>query len=136
MNLPVSGRRPIVGTDLTHVRVRPCGRIVELGFKDEGGTPIVLALPHQALGMLLMTLPKLIEMSLRQRTGNPSLRHVYPVGDWDVEAASDEEALLLSLTTPDGFSVCFCLPSDDARRLGGVLSDFTPGQTGTAPVRH
>jgi len=136
VDVPVSARQPILGTDLTHVRVRPCGRIVELGFKDEGGTPVVLALPHQALGMLLMTLPKLIEMSLRQRTGNASLRHVYPVGDWNVEAASDEEALLLSLTTPDGFSVCFCLPCDDARRLGGVLSDFAPAPSRAAPVRH
>jgi hypothetical protein len=31
----------------------------ELGFKE-----------HRAIGMLLMTLPRLIEVSLRQRTGN------------------------------------------------------------------
>lgn len=136
MDLPVSVEQPIVGTDLTHVKVRPCGRIVELGFKDKAGTPIVLALPHQALGMLLMTLPRLIEMSLRQRTGNPSLRHVYPLGDWNVEAASDEESLLLSLATPDGFSVSFCLGANDARRLGGALSDHAPPPSRAAPVRH
>jgi hypothetical protein len=136
MDLPVSALERIVGSDLTHVAVRPCGRIVELGFKAEGGVPIVLALPHQALGMLLMTLPRLIEMALHQRTGNASLRHVYPLGDWHVEATSDEASLLLSLATPDGFSVSFCLPADDARRLGQVLADHAPVPSRKPPVRH
>jgi hypothetical protein len=136
MDVPVSDRQQILGTDLTHVRVRPCGRVVELGFRDAAGTAVVLALPHQALGMLLMTLPKLIEMSLRQRTGNASLRHVYPLGAWTVEAASDNQSLLLGLTTPDGFSVSFCLPADDARGLGGALSDHAPAPSRARPVRH
>lgn len=132
----MSDHAHVVGTHLTHVRVRPCGTIVELGFRDGGGSPITLALPHQALGMLLMTLPRLIEMSLRQRTGNATLRHVYPVGDWHVETATDETSLLLTLATPDGFSVSFCLPSDDAHRLGRLLADFTPRVSEVPLVRH
>lgn len=132
----MSDQAHVVGTRLTHVRVRPCGEIVEFGFKDGGGSPITLALPHQALGMLLMTLPRLIEMSLRQRTGNASLRHVYPVGDWHVETATDETSLLLTLATPDGFSVSFCLPGDDAHRLGRLLADFAPRPSEPQPVRH
>jgi hypothetical protein len=110
--------------------------VVELGFKDAGGAPIVLALPHQALGMLLMTLPRLIEMALRQRTGNAALRHVYPVGDWQVETTTDDASLLLSLATPDGFSVSFCLPAADARGLGEALSDHASAPSRTAPIRH
>lgn len=132
----MSDQPQIVGTRLTHVRVRPCGEVVELGFKDRSGSPITLALPHQALGMLLMTLPRLIEMSLRQRTGNASLRHVYPVGDWHVETASDETSLLLTLATPDGFAVSFCLPFDDAQHLGRLLADFMPAASAAPPLRH
>jgi hypothetical protein len=87
----MSSSQEIVGISLTHARVRPRGRIVELGFKDRSGSRITLALPHQALGMLLMTLPQLIDMSLWQRTGDLSLRHVYPVGNWQVEMAPRRE---------------------------------------------
>ena len=136
MASPMSDPLEIVGADLTDVRIRPCGHIVELGFKDASGRPITLALPHQALGMLLMTLPNLIEMSLRERTGDASLRNVYPVGDWRVEAASDGKALLLSLATPDGFAVSFCLLFDDAQRLGRVLTDVTSRSAPAGPRRH
>jgi len=133
---PMSEPLEIVVADLTDVRIRPCGHIVELGFKDASGRPITLALPHRALGMLLMTLPHLIEMSIRARTGDASLRNVYPVGDWRVEAASDGKSLLLSLATPDGFAVSFCLPFDDAHRLGQVLTDVTPQSAPAVLHRH
>jgi hypothetical protein len=120
----------------TYAGVRPCGRIAELGFRDTTGALVVLAVPHQALSMLLMTLPRLIETSLRQRTGNASLRHVYPAGDWTVEATAGDSALLLTLATPDGFSVSFSLPPADARRLGEALADYAPALTPNVPVRH
>jgi hypothetical protein len=102
----------------TYAGVRPCGRIAELGFRDTTGALVVLAVPHQALSMLLMTLPRLIETSLRQRTGNASLRHVYPAGDWTVEATAGDSALLLTLATPDGFSVSFS-PAPRGRAAAG-----------------
>jgi hypothetical protein len=121
----------------TYAWVRPCGRVAELGFRDKAGALITLALPHQVLSMLLMTLPQLIETSLRQRTGDASMRHVYPVGSWHVEAAANGAALLLGLTTPDGFAVSFRLPCEDAQRLGEVLCDCAPPPAPDAvPVRH
>jgi hypothetical protein len=119
--------------------VRPCGRIAELAFRDEAGALVVLAIPHQALSMLLMTLPRLIETSLRQRTGDASIRHVYPAGDWRVEAAAGDAALLLTLATPDGFSVSFRLACEDAQQLGAVLSEAAPAVVSSAqtpPLRH
>ena len=94
--------------------VRPCGRVAELGFKDKTGALVVLALPHEALSMLLMTLPRLIETSLQQRTGDASMRHVYPADNWQVEAA-------------DGRSRA---PADarDARRLLGVVPPAVRGR--------
>jgi len=132
----MSERPEIVGTQLTHVRIRPCGHVVELGFMDGSGNPVTLVLPHQALGMLLMTLPRLIETALRQRTGDASLRHVYPVGNWRVETATDNESLLLGLATPDGFAVTFCLPFGDAQCLGRLLAGLTSPPAPAAPVRH
>jgi hypothetical protein len=117
--------------------VHPCGRVAELGFRDSAGKLIVLTLPHQALSMLLMTLPRLIERSLRQRTGDASLRHVYPAGKWTVEAAAGEPALLLTLATPDGFSVSFRLGSKDAQGLGAALGNGAlAAAEAMPPARH
>jgi hypothetical protein len=132
----MSNQPQIVGSQLTSVRVSRCGYVVELGFKDGSGYPMILALPHRALGMLLMTLPRLIEMSLRQRMGDASLRQVYPVGDWRLEAATDNQSLLLTLATPDGFAVSFCLPFDDARNLGQALATQMRAPQSDMPVRH
>jgi hypothetical protein len=115
--------------------VRPCGRVAELGFRDKSGALVVLAVPHQALSMLLMTLPRLIEASLQQRTGDASMRHVYPVAEWRLEAAAGEAALLLTLATPDGFSVSFSLAPGDAQRLGEALCDGAPAPP-PPRVRH
>ena len=68
--------------------------------------------------------------------GDASLRNVYPVGDWRVEAASDGKSLLLSLATPDGFAVSFCLPFDDAQRLGQVPTVVTPQSAPAVLHRH
>jgi hypothetical protein len=124
---PMSDPREIICASLSCVRVRPSGQAVELGFREGSGADSTLVLPHQVLGMLLMTLPGLIETALRLRTGDTSLRHVYPVGDWQLESASDGESLLLRLATPDGFAVSFCLAAGDARTLGGVLAGHTMG---------
>jgi hypothetical protein len=132
----MSDPHEMVCTRLTHARVRPCGHMVELGFKDCSGTPVSLALPHEALGMLLMTLPRLIETALQQRTGDASLRHVYPLGSWKAEHASDGASLLLRLVTPDDFAVFFCVSYDDAQGLVGVLAAFNPALLPGAPIRH
>jgi hypothetical protein len=133
---PMSAPREIICASLTCVRVTPSGQAVELGFRDNSGIDSILVLPHQVLGMLLMTFPGLIEIALRLRTGDTSLRHVYPVGDWQVEAASDGGSLLLKLVTPDGFAVSFCLPAGDARALGGLLARHTSALARTRPIRH
>src|SRR5262245_12620045 len=118
-------------------RTPGCARAAASPSSASRGDLAVLTLPHQVMSMLLMTLPQLIETSLRQRTGDASIRHVYPVGSWHVEAAAGEPALLLGLTTPDGFAVSFRLPCEDAQRLGAVLADGVPQPPPAAKsVRH
>jgi hypothetical protein len=63
---------------LTHFSVCCSGRHVEIGFTDDAGEPAALQLPQECLGTLLMTLPRMIEMALRRRSGNADLKQVYP----------------------------------------------------------
>jgi hypothetical protein len=134
--MPDRARR--LGVDkLTHFSVCCSGRHVEVGFTDQMGEPVSLELPQDCLSALLMTLPRMIELALRRRTGNPALRQVYPLGDWQLHLGSEPESMIISLATPDGFSVSFCAPFEQATELGAALA--RPEQTEDAepsPVRH
>jgi hypothetical protein len=110
---------------------------VEIGFMDHAGEQTALELPQECLGMLLMTLPTIIEAALRRRTGNSELRQVYPLGDWQLHLGSDPDSLIVSLATPDGFRVAFCVPFDQAAALGEALSrQQTARDSEPPPVRH
>jgi hypothetical protein len=111
---------------------------VEIGFTDDAGEPAALQLPQECLGTLLMTLPRMIEMALRRRSGNADLKQVYPLGDWQLHAGDEPESMILSLSTPDGFRVSFCAPIRQATELGEALTrldhaDFAGQQH---PIRH
>jgi hypothetical protein len=122
---------------LTHFSVCCSGQHVEVGFTDHTGERVSLELPEECLSTLLMTLPRMIEMALRRRTGNPTLRQVYPLGDWQLHLGSEPHSLIISLATPDGFSVSFCAPFEQAAELGEALARQDQVQdTETPPVRH
>jgi hypothetical protein len=134
--MPHSIRRLGVST-LTHFSVCRSGRHVEIGFADHTGAPVLLELPVQCLSMLLMTLPTMIEAALRRRTGNPDLRQVYPLGDWQLHRGSDPEQVILSMATPDGFRVSFCADLEQAVVLGEALTGQQRCKSeALPPVRH
>jgi hypothetical protein len=122
---------------LTHFSVCRSGRHVEIGFTDHAGEPAALELPQECLSMLLMTLPAIIEAALRRRTGDPALRQVYPLGDWQLHLGSDPDSLIISLATPDGFRVSFCAPIDQAAALGEALArQEAAHEPQPPPMRH
>jgi hypothetical protein len=134
--MPDPARRLGVGK-LTHFSVCCSGRHVEVGFTDQIGEAVALELPQECLSALLMTLPRMIEQALRQRTGNPALHQVYPLGDWQLHLGSEPESMIISLATPDGFSVSFCAPLEQAALLGEALARQEPTEdTPPSPIRH
>ena len=123
---------------LTHFSVCRSGKHVEIGFTDHAGEPVALQLPQECLSMLLMTLPSMIEAALRRRTGNPELRQVYPLGDWQLHLGSEPESIIISLATPDGFRVSFCAGAEQAGILGEALTrqEDCMNDDRRRPVRH
>ena len=107
---------------LTHFSVCRSGKHVEIGFTDHAGEPVALQLPQECLSMLLMTLPSMIEAALRRRTGNPELRQVYPLGDWQLHLGSEPESIIISLATPDRISSPPCwLRISPTARIGPLI---------------
>ena len=107
---------------LTTCEVAPDGGAISLGFVDSTGRPATIRLSLNQIGALAMTLPGLIDKALRARYGDQSLRYAYPLESWAVEQSSDPTTGMITLSTVDGFSVCFSMPRSQQSELGEALA--------------
>jgi hypothetical protein len=107
--------------ELTTCGLQSGGETLELNFVDQNGAQICLQVPFDHAQAMAMTLPRLLDVALKQVTGNPQARYVFPLGRWSVETASDENCLITTLSTEDGFEVSFGLPAEACRSLGWTL---------------
>jgi hypothetical protein len=104
------------------------GSSVRLSMKDAAGLHLSLCMPLECLNQLMMTLPGLVRQALQRRYRDPSLRIVYTVARFQVELADDSETRILTLETPDGFSVSFGLTEEQCREIGiDRRSEFPSG---------
>jgi hypothetical protein len=90
-------------TSLATCQVSPEGDYVSLSFEDALGRAVTLRLTPACVQELTMTLPDLLSKALQARYGDRSLRAVFPLGDWRLEAAAGSNYLILTMMTPDGF---------------------------------
>jgi len=102
---------------LTATHVSTDGEAVRLGFVDRTGQAGTLVLPAECLSALIMTLPALAAAALRARYGDPTLKIVYPLAKFRLDATEDAAVSILTLATPDGFEVSFSLQSETASAL-------------------
>jgi hypothetical protein len=112
--------------ELTTCCVSMDGAYVQLAFVDREGRPGSLALTMENLTALIMTLPALANAALRARRGDSSLRIVYTLDEFKLEAAAGRRSSILTLKTPDGFEVAFALPPETAARLRAAIEVDTP----------
>jgi hypothetical protein len=107
---------------LTTCEVAPDGEVISLGFVDSAGKPATVRLSLNQVGALAMTLPRLIDKALQTRFGDQSLRYTYPLASWAVERSSDPTVAMITLSTVNGFSVCFSMPRSEQYELGEALA--------------
>lgn len=106
--------------------IEPDGGSVRLNASDAEGRSVVLRLSLDQLGSLAMTLPSLLERALRLHHADTSLRYVFPLGAWKVEAAEKAGTIILSLDTPDGFKASFGVPTPIAEEMAMALGGLQP----------
>jgi len=66
-------------------------------------------------------LPRLLTFALQARTGNSTALHVSPLEKWCLEAAADSR-LIITIGSPGGFEVSFCMPLQECWELARALS--------------
>ncbi len=117
----------IVTGALTTSRIVGEGERISLGLRDEAGRVVDLQLSIADAGSIAMTLPLLLRQALRRKFCDDTLRYVYPLEGWQIEAASDGDQVILTLQTGDGFEASFAVPPEACRSLGRSLDDGNAG---------
>ena len=112
----------IESQSLTTCEVAPDGNTIVLGFADPGGTPVRIRLPLSQIGALAMTLPGLINKALQSRYGDHTLRYAYPLASCTVERSAEPDTGMMTLSTTDGFSVCFAMEREIQQTLAEALA--------------
>jgi hypothetical protein len=112
----------IESESLTTCEVAPDGNTIVLGFADPGGTPVRIRLPLSQIGALAMTLPGLINKALQSRYGDHTLRYAYPLASCSVERSAEPDTGMMTLSTTDGFSVCFAMEREMQQTLAEALA--------------
>jgi hypothetical protein len=111
----------IDSSKLTTCGVTSNGETVHLDLVDTAGQPVSLSLPFEQARALIMTLPQLLTFALKARTGDDTARHVFPLEKWRLDAAADSR-LIITMGSPGGFEVSFCMPLQECREFARALS--------------
>lgn len=111
----------IDGSKLTTCGVTHNGETVHLDLIDMAGKPVSLSLPFEQARALTMTLPQLLTFALKARTGDDTALHVFPLEKWRLEAAAGSR-LIITIGTPGGFEVSFCMPLQQCWEFARALS--------------
>jgi hypothetical protein len=101
---------------------------------DEAGRQVSVEFPAGLAASLILTLPHLMQRCLQQLRGDAT-RLVFPMQCWALEGAGETEDFILTLQTPDGFSVAFAVSMEDARGLAEALQTHCPSAEVAAQAR-
>jgi len=103
--------------ELTSYEVADDGSAIRMLVNDAEAQPLAIDFPMECLNSLLMTLPSMVMAALRQRYKDATLKLTYPLAQFDISFASDLTTRILTMTTPDGFSVSFSLSEAQHREI-------------------
>jgi hypothetical protein len=99
----------IVGKELIAYDIASDGNWFRMSFICVNGKRGSLSLPTESLMALIMTLPRMMTEALAARFGDDRLRLVFQAVEVLIEGSPDPNTFIITLTTPDGFSVSFSL---------------------------
>jgi hypothetical protein len=70
---------------------------------------------------IVMTLPHLLARATKLRTGSEHARYVFGLDEWSIERVDNDNCLIATLKTTDGFELSFGIPFEACSSLGWNL---------------
>jgi hypothetical protein len=93
------------------------GASISLVAEDASGSPVRLRFPTDVLSSLIMTLPQMLTAAIQRRRNDPTARLVYPLAKSRTELSTDRSTQILTLKTPDGFTVSFAISDEQFEEI-------------------
>ena len=93
------------------------GTAVRLLVEDIAGRTIAIILTIETLSALLMTLPRMASNAIKRAHNDSAMRITYPATSFQIEL-SPGNVRILTIGTPDGFTVSFSLTEEFSQELG------------------
>ena len=93
------------------------GTAVRLPVDDVAGRTVGIIFTIETLSALLMTLPTMAASAIKRAHNDPTMRITYPATDFQIEL-SPGNVHILTIGTPDGFTVSFSLTEEFSQELG------------------
>src|ERR1700751_3410373 len=95
------------------------GTAVTLIVPDVPNRTFSIILTLETLSALLMTLPTMALSAVKRAHNDPSMRITYPLREFEIELGPDN-IRILTIGTPDGFTVSFSLTEELSQELGAA----------------
>ncbi len=93
------------------------GTAVRLLVDDVAGRTVGIIFTIETLSALLMTLPTMAASAIKRAHNDQTMRITYPATDFQIEL-SPGNVRILTIGTPDGFTVSFSLTEEFSQELG------------------
>lgn len=93
------------------------GSAVKVVVDDIAGHRLGIILSIEKVTALLMTLPRMAMSAVKRVSNDPALRITYPLREFQIERSADNMRIL-TIGTPDGFTVSFSLTEELSVELG------------------
>jgi hypothetical protein len=104
-------------SSLTRFETAEDGASVCVLAEDISGRSVRLVFPTKVLSSLTMTLPQMLTAAIQRGRDDPNARLVYPLAESKTEISTDLSTRILTLRTPDGFTVSFAVSEDQLREI-------------------
>jgi hypothetical protein len=107
---------------LTSFDVSPDGNTVRFNMRNQHGAPSSVELPAACVSQLLLTLPRVIQQSLRNIHGDDAVRLVHVLDCFRLDPgepdADGERRHVLTLRTSGGYEAAFAMTGPE---LGAII---------------
>jgi hypothetical protein len=97
------------------------GASISLVAEDAAGRVMRLTFPTEVLSSLIMTLPQMLTAAIQRQRNDPTARLVYPLAESRTELSTDLLTRILTLKTPDGFTVSFAVTDE---QFGEIVRSY------------
>jgi hypothetical protein len=117
----MTAHRKVLARQLTTCDVIKDGQAVRLDLINEAGHAVSVEMSVEQAHSVVMTLPHLLSVALKTRTGNEQTRYVFPLNQWSLESTSEAKCHIVTLTAVGGFEVAFGVPFAECCAIGWAL---------------